>query len=480
MARRVRGSVKRQEAAGGDAPVTRDLLPHYYRAPSVRARIMEYCGASSVDPESMSALGIAGRGGAQGLREPDGTPVPWRLAAGNQLLEEGAEIHRSLADRTGALLVLGVVYTNHDDALEPHRNPARTFERLEPVYAATLAAFARYGLHPLALTTAHGYQFVAKAHAGTPLHTSLVGLGVVGDSLRARYAQMEEVPAALDLGSAHDGAGRLLEHLAHEVRHGLHGRTEVPVTLGDLRPRQGGPFVRFDLDVYGDPLFVRHLLCAFSADQEALTAGLRVPHGVVLALPRNALPLGALLAARTDAQRAQGLAESADARIPAALGGTEWVEAYRASPLARFHHAFDCGPEIDPRAWPHTYDALDLRGVPACAAQPLRKPNPGLLTAGGLRTVALALWGQGWHPRSVAGLVRSRFSRPSGWGGYWQRYDAESRARFHVRVTCGALVAGADDMSDFTCDTQRDRGLCTEGGCAFALDGLRKRSHPPW
>lgn len=480
MAGGARASMKGERAACEGAPADRELLSAYYRAPAVRARILEYSGASSVDPASMSAMGVAGYGGRQRLHESEGGPVPWRLAAWSQLLEDGADVYRSLADRAGALLLLEAVYANHDDPLEPYRNPARTFGRLEPVYAATLSAFARHGFHPLVLMTGRGYQFVVKAPAGTPLHTSLSGLGVLGESLKARCAQMEDVRAALGMGSAHEGAGRLLEHLCHDVKRSLAGRTEVPVTIGDLRPRQGGPFVCLDLAAYADPPFVRYARCAFSADQEALMAGLRTRHPVVIALPRGALPLGLLLSARVDLDRARDLAETADARIPVALGGTEWVEIYRASPLARFHHAFDSGPEIDPRAWPQTYDALDLRRVPACAAQALRRPNPALLRAGWLRTVALALWSQGWHPRSVAGLVRSRFSRPFGWGGYWQRYDAESRARFNVRLSCGALATGADDMSDFTCDAQRARGLCTDEGCAFDLARLRTWSNPPW
>lgn len=461
-------------------PVQLDLLPQYYRAPAVRARMLEYCGASSVEPASMSAAGIAAYGGVQRLREPEGVPVPWRLAAWSQLLDEGCDVCRSLADHGGTLLLLDLVYSNGDDPAEPYRDPARTFTRLEPVYAATLAAFARHGMRPLVLMTGRGYQFAIKAPTGGPLHTSLVRLGTLGESLQARYAGMDEVVGALEMGSAHEGAGRLLEHLTHEVRRAVQGRAEVPVTLGGLPPPEGGAFASFDLDAYADPLFVRHTRCAFSASQEALVEMLPAEHPVVLVLPRGALPLRTLLAARADVDRAQALAEGADARIPLAMGGTEWVEAYRGSPLARFHRSFDTAPEIDPRAWPHTYDALDLRRLPACAAFALRRPNPALLSPGWLRTVTLSLCAQGWHPRSVSGLVRSRYSRPYGWGGYWLRYDAESRARFHVRSYCGAQAAGADEAGAFTCATQRASGHCPGEGCGFDLSSLARRSLAAW
>jgi hypothetical protein len=44
---------------------------------------------------------------------------------------------------------------------------------------------------------------------------------------------------------------------------------------------------------------------------------------------------------------------------------------------------------------------------------------------------------KGWHPRSIAGLIRSKFERDHGWGDYWYRYDAAARADFYVRVLGG-------------------------------------------
>ncbi|HET8644931.1 MAG TPA: hypothetical protein VFO85_05550, partial [Vicinamibacteria bacterium] len=359
---------------------------------------------------------------------------------------------------------------NQDDEAEPYRDAARTFDRLEPAYLSTLAVFAGHGLHPLVLMTARGYHFVLKAVRGTPLHASLVEMGPLGPSLPRRCERMGVgVAAGLEMCRAHEGAGRLLEHLVHEIGRDLAGRSAVPVMLADLRPPGGGPFLGFDLSAYADPVFVRSTRCAFSSDQTALVGGFEVRDPVVLVLPRGKEPLGALLRARLGAERAQALAETADARVPAAAGGAECVQAYRAAPLARFHHAFDEACESDPRAGPRAYEALDLGNLPACAVLPLRAPNPALLRAGGLRSVALALWARGWHPRAIAALVRSRYARPFAWGSYWHRYDAESRARFYVRLCCGALAAGAEDAGAFTCDTQRARGLCVAADCGFDL-----------
>jgi hypothetical protein len=438
----------------------RAALAAYYRSPGVRARIAEYCGGRPDDLRSLSAVSLAGYGGARRLREQDGAPVTVPLSAWHQLLDEGADVCRSLADRVGTLLLLDVDYTNHDDPGEPYRDPARTFQRLEPLYRATREAFEAHGVHPLVLMTGRGYHFVVKAVGGTPLHTALVSL--------------------VENGSAHEGAGRLLEYLAHEVMRAVAGSTEVPVSLVDLPPAGGGPLACLDLTAYADPLLTRNARCAFSSNQKALMQDLAAGPAIVFTLPRREQPLAELLSARADPERAREMAVTADARIPVVVGGAEWVSAYRASALARFHRYFDAGPEVDPVTWPVTYDALDLRTIPACAAFPLTVPNPALLTPGWLRTVALALWAQGWHPRSIAGLVRSRYARPDGWGSYWKRYDPQSRARFYVRVTCDALAAGVEDRDGFTCESQRARGLCPGNGCGFDLRSQWDAPRPPW
>jgi hypothetical protein len=330
--------------------------------------------------------------------------------------------------------------------------------------------------------TGRGYHFVVKAVSGTPLHGALVALGNLGASLRSRYERLACTTGMLmaESGRAHEGAGRVLEYLAHEVMRAVQGGTEVPITLIDMSPGGGGPFVCLDLTAYADPLFTRNTRCAFSSNQKPAMKGLVVPAVPLFVLPRGDDPLPDLLAARQDPLRAAEMAATADVRIPVALGGTEWVSAYRASALARFHHYIDTGPEVDAEIWPATYDSLDLSTIPACAAWPLRQPNPALLTPGWLRTVALALWAQGWHPRSIAALVRSRFMRPHGWGSYWKRYDAESRARFYVRVCCGMLAAGIEPRGAFNCQDQRDRGLCAGERCGFDLARLWDAPRPAW
>jgi hypothetical protein len=71
----------------------------------------------------------------------------------------------------------------------------------------------------------------------------------------------------------------------------------------------------------------------------------------------------------------------------------------------------------------------------------------------------------GWHPRSIAALVRSRYEQDHGWEPPFTRYDAASRARFYVRLLCGAVADGLESSRDFTCENQELRGLCEGVRC---------------
>jgi hypothetical protein len=451
-----------------------ERLSAYYRSPDVRARIAEHCGGAPGAPGAFSSWNIAGYGGRLGLHEPDGAPVSAPNHEFGALLEQGADVCRSLADRNGVLLQLDVDYTNQRDRAEPYRDPAACFARVEPVYTAVLEVFARYGLRPLTLMTGRGYHFTLRAPRGSPLHSDLVEIGSPPASLRARYAALASPRKAPAMGRAHDGAGRLLEHLAHDVVRGLRGRAPIPVTLADVLPPGDGPFVCLDLTAYADPLFERHARCAFSGNQKASFTGIAPDRPFVISLPRERNDrLDELLRDRQDLDRAGVRAGRVKARIPDVHAARAWVEEYNRGRLARFHREFDAGPEIPREGWPYTYDSLDLSTLPACARLALESPNPALLMPVHLRTVALALWGMGWHPRSVAALVRSRYEKNLGWGSLWQRYDAATRAEYYVRVFCGAVADGLEDPASFTCESQALRGVCPSGGCGWDLSRLR-------
>ncbi len=430
-------------------------IESYYQSPAVRARVAEYCGGRPAAPESFSCHGLAAYGGRKQRVEADGAPTPLANAAFDQVLAEGADVCRALADRGGTLLQLDVDYVSPADPAAPYRHPALVMERLEPVHGALLEVFAACGISPLVLTTGRGYHYVARARLNGPLHEALVALGAAGR------------PARLDrLDCAHEGAGRVVEHIAHEAMHRLRGRTTVPVMLADVPPPGGGPFVCLDQSAYGDPVRSRHTRCAFSANQKASMQGATAERPFVFVVPRSGQPWADLLVCREDAAEASRWAEASRVAIPDVVEGVELLEGYRRSRVSGFHAFFDRGPEVPREEWPFTYDSLDPWAFPACVAIPLAYPNPLLLRPEYLRTICLVLWGLGWHPRSIAALVRSRFEHDLGWRPPFSRYDPALRAAFYVRVLCGALVDDLDSPDRFTCATQKDSGLCEPERCS--------------
>jgi hypothetical protein len=424
----------------------------YYATPAVRGRIAEYAAG---------ALRLAAYGGAARRHEPDGAPEP--AAAGDlpRILADGADVCRSLEDSAGTLVHLDVDYVDPRDPAEPYREPGTCFARLEPVYRSVRDAFSGAGLPALELVTGRGYHFTARAPAGSPLERDL---RAQAGPARAGAAAGHEAAE-----SAHAGAGRLMEHLAHGVLRGAD--CEVPVTLADVPPPGGGPFVCLDLSAYGDPVGARFIRAAFSTHQKALVCGFSGAAPFVFALPRGQAPLSEVLEARRDAAAAAALAAATPAAIPEVARAPGWIRAYSDDVLAWMHRRLD---EVAPRPAEAgaEYARIPPSELPLCVRRALEEPNPSLLMPTNLRTVTLVLWSRGWHPAGVAALVEARFRADEGWGGQWQRYDPATRARFYVGLFAAAVAAGLDPPESFTCAAQQARGACPAGQCGHELARL--------
>src|SRR5215831_18894005 len=105
-------------------------IPEYYGDLSVRRRIQEYCGDT---PERrtcvyLSAVRSGDYSWDQGRRLP--------VEALDSLLQEGADVARSMWDSENVLIHLDVDYQNVDRPDEPYRRPAEMFEKIEPLYRA--------------------------------------------------------------------------------------------------------------------------------------------------------------------------------------------------------------------------------------------------------------------------------------------------------------------------------------------------------
>ena len=113
--------------------------------------------------------------------------------------------------------------------------------------------------------------------------------------------------------------------------------------------------------------------------------------------------------------------------------------------IRRIHQHF-YSDRHDPKArWPKTYDHTPLGDFPDDIHDLLAFPNDRLLKPAGLRAVTHCLLDRGWHPRHIAGLVRSKFENPRhGWGVDWNDYEPATRADFYIRLFACLRLTGLD------------------------------------
>lgn len=83
------------------------------------------------------------------------------------------------------------------------------------------------------------------------------------------------------------------------------------------------------------------------------------------------------------------------------------------------------------------------------------------------------LLAEGWHPRHIAGLIRSRYERPYGWLTDFHFHDPTVRAEVYTRIFSGLIALGHDQMVDFNCTSTQEKRLCPGTGCAWNLEALR-------
>jgi hypothetical protein len=176
-----------------------------------------------------------------------------------------------------------------------------------------------------------------------------------------------------------------------------------------------------------------------------------------------------------DINQVSELAERATAQIPDQSQATEsLISSYQGSPLRRFHDWFYSQEHEPSENWPHTYDSTPFNLLPSCARHILEHPNDLLLRPGNIERIVRVMLALGWHPRQIAGLVRSRFERDHGWGEMWAGYDPATRADFYTRIFAGLFATGRDDLVDFNCQSAKEEKLCFVVDCPFNLEQYKK------
>jgi hypothetical protein len=448
---------------------------NYCRDENVRARISEFFGKAVRGERPAVFLAV---GTEDGARYNEALPVE-ELAS---WLDCGAEFNRSLWDREALLCHLDIEYVNFDDPAYPFLNEARVFALQQPVLAAAEESLALRGIHPLKLMTGRGYHLIWRISQTSDAFAALAELGHVSPSLRALYARTqaptgEHVPPGL--AAAFAGLGLIMELLAHEVKFAAAPRCEVPVELGAIEVgggRFGREMVSLDITEYADPLSARGLRVPFSVylkpAQQRRAMGEDVVDGLLplVVLPVRGLTLGEALVARHDPAAAARLARISSVAVPdAAPGMQRLLKDYRRSRLARFHDEFYAQEHDAPGRWAETYDQTPLEMLPPCIRFTLEHPNDSLLRPGYTQRLVRVMLALGWHPRHIAGLIRSKYERDYAWGEQWRGCDPATRADFYARVFTGQIITGVDDLVDFNCQSAREEGACGLQNCGENL-----------
>jgi hypothetical protein len=154
--------------------------------------------------------------------------------------------------------------------------------------------------------------------------------------------------------------------------------------------------------------------------------------------------------------------------------GTENIIAdYKRSALKQFHEYFYSVEHERPEDWPATYDRIPLGDLPPCISDMLRFPNDSLLKPAEIRHLVRVLLAKDWHPRHIAGLLRSKYERDYGWGPEWYTYNAGMRADFYCRVFAGLVFLGKDNFTDFHCTSIKETNVCMYNNCICNLEEYR-------
>ncbi len=459
----------------------------YYDDANVRGRIREFLGAGASEDFTCHHL-IAGDLLSVHLHEPR------TVSELDGLLGKQNEIFRSLWDRTALIADLDVEYVNFDRPEKVYADPESVFNLQAPVERAIAELLSEYGISHLHLLSGRGHHFLWQISRDSPAYRRLSELGRGPPSLwesDGRAQPPDGQGVAAELSRAFSGLGMVMEFLAHRIQEIAAPLCELPVELTAVEtgPRNvDREMISIDISEYGDPLHSRMVRVPFSLYLKPWQQRGVITDEFLANLPAMfVIPVGQMgtqedLAMMRDGKRTAQLARSVSTRIPDASEGTDGlIAAYTKSKLARFHDMF-YAQEHEPRErWPSTYDRAPLDQLPGCARFVLEQPNDLLLRPSCIRRVVRVMLALGWHPRHIAGLIRSKYERDYGWTQFSDT-DPATRADFYTRIFSGLFATGRDDLVDFNCRSSQEQGLCFFSEChdnllRFKDSALHRRYH---
>lgn len=453
-------------------------LHHYYENPAVISRMVDFLGGDGVG--NLRARFITADHWSRA--EHRARPVTDVFFC----MDQSREICRSLLDHESLLIHLDIEYVNFDFPGEPYLRPERTFELQAPVIKVAETILHRHGIKALRILSGRGHHFIWRVSYGSEAFRSLERIGAHAASTQPCAPEVpafDGLPVPGPVTAAFAGLALVMESLAHEIKRQAAPLCQIPVELTAFEVGPSGcgrEMIAIDISEYGDPVQSRTTRVPFSIYFKPWQQRDLIGREVVDRLPPVFfIPLGDMdvsqgLKIMRDANLAMKLAENASTKIPEQSAGTErLVATYLASPLHVFHDWFHSHRQHGPERWPETYDRLPPDALPPCVREVLEHPNDLLLRPHGLRLVTRAMLALGWHPRHIAGLIRSKFERDHGWGDQWTGYSPALRADFYARVFAGLFVTHLDDLVDCNCQSLKEAKGCRFKDCGENLASFR-------
>jgi len=466
-------------------------MPSVYKDPAVRNRLVEFLGGDTL--ANAAAAYITQSDGCQFNRDHLRPPLCL-----DQFLANEVDIARSLADSESLLLHLDIEYVNFDSPAEAYVDPWRTFDLQEPVVGVIETLLLQWGIRPVHIITGQGHHFVWRIARDSEVAEQLSRLCPAPELQESCEQHVpSQIRDRIDLDSqrAFAALSLLMEYLAHQVKAAASPLSKVPVMITAVHV---GPcatkhreIISIDISEYGDPLHTRMVRMPFTNYLKPWVSGLARSLGLEMEIPSfRAIPLHeidvrqAIKMRQVDADVCD-LARRACVRIPEQSDGTARLLAeYLGSPLRQFHELFYADQHDPKERWHETYDRTPLEALPACARHLLIWPNDLLLKPAGMQLLTRCLLADQWHPRHIAGLIRSKFENPGfNWGVSWSDYVPAIRADFYTRLFAGLHAVGLDPLIDLNCRSTLEKGFCFphggDGPCTLAPTHARLQTQRP-
>jgi hypothetical protein len=452
----------------------------FYADRFVRKRLTEFLGGRS--PDTTTAAYLTHTDGVlfdrRELRPP--AELDW-------FLERDMDISRSLADSDSYLLHLDLEYVNFDAPAAAFMDPSRCFELQEPVVKVIEALLLEWGIRPLHVITGQGHHFVWRIGRSSDVAGRI---GKLSPAPELIGLCMERLPMILagtvqpEDQAVFAAIALLIEYVAHRIKEKAAPLAQVPVELTAVHvgPSVTGEreMISIDISEYGDPLHTRVIRMPFTNYRKPWVTGLAGEGEVAefRSIPLHEMDFRQALKVRQVDAEVLDLARRACVRIPLQEEGTgRLLNEYLASRLRRLHEYYYSTCHDPVERWPETYDRTPLDTLPHCARHLLDFPNDLLLKPAGMQMVTRCLLAEGWHPRHIAGLIRSKFENPAhGWGTDWSDYEAATRADFYTRMFACLHLTGLDRLVDFNCVSMREKMFCFQPQEAFCeLECVRQK-----